>query len=179
MSVKLKIINLSGQLLWGPETLPTSLLGLIGLISLMGLIGLGPRPSPNASTYAAHIFHILLGASFSASVGVSIPIPKPQSGEYSPNPELSRTGEYRQYHPIFFRDLPCILGAQGGSGSCPANISISRLSCDELRKRVAQALDVFVFRVALAKGETPLEGPGSLASMGLTCGEVDVQVVLG
>ena len=44
---------------------------------------------------------------------------------------------------------------------------------------MAQALDVFVFRVALATGETPLEGPGSLASKGLTCGEVDVQVVLG
>ena len=61
----------------------------------------------------------------------------------------------------------------------PQHRHLLRLSCDELRKRVAQALDVFIFRVALAKGETPLEGPGSLASKGLTSGEVDVQVVLG
>ena len=59
-------------------------------------------PKFHASTYAAHIFHILLGASLSASVGVSIPIPKPQS-EYSPNPELVNTGNIIPYSSVIFR----------------------------------------------------------------------------
>ena len=67
---------------------------------------------------------------------------------------------------------------------CPSLVAfrdfhLSRLSCDELRRRVAEALDIFMFRVALAKGETHLEGGASLASKGLTAGDFDIQLVLG
>ena len=44
---------------------------------------------------------------------------------------------------------------------------------------MAEALDIFMFRVALAKGETHLEGGASLASKGLTAGDFDIQLVLG
>lgn len=62
---------------------------------------------------------------------------------------------------------------------CLSRFPLSRFSCDELRRRVAEALDIFMFRVALAKGETHLEGGASLASKGLTAGDFDIQLVLG
>ena len=96
MSVKLKIINLSGHLLWGPETLPTSLLGLIGV---MGLIGLGPRPSPNSMHQHTRLTYstFFLVHLFLYQLGFPSLSPNPKVVNTPQDPELVNTGNFSSH----------------------------------------------------------------------------------